>query len=80
MLTVTRLSPWHAGLPEPGVWGVTDFGLWSQVFHDCVGIRKVLNAVSQVRDGRVGDHRRSSRRYSSRTMQAMQDSWMGLVT
>jgi hypothetical protein len=29
------------------------------VFHDCVGIRKALKAVSRVLDGRVGDDRRS---------------------
>jgi len=35
------------------------------VFHDCVGIQKDLKAVRQVRDGRVGGHRRrSSLRYS----------------
>jgi hypothetical protein len=40
------------------------FGLWNQVFHDYVGIRKALKAVSQVLDGRVGGHRRRSLRYS----------------
>jgi hypothetical protein len=36
-------------------------GLWNQVFHGCVGIRKALKAVSQVLDGgRGGGHRRSS--------------------
>jgi hypothetical protein len=44
--------------------GSPPFGLWSQAFHDCVGIRKAHKAVSQMRDGRVGDHRRSSLRYS----------------
>jgi hypothetical protein len=29
------------------------FGLWSQVLHDCVGIRKALKGVSQMLDGRV---------------------------
>jgi hypothetical protein len=42
------------------------FGLWNQVFHDYVGIRKALKAVSQVADGLVGDHRRSSLLYSYR--------------
>jgi hypothetical protein len=32
--------------------------------HGCVGIRKVLKAVSQVLDGRVGDHGRSCLRCS----------------
>jgi hypothetical protein len=40
------------------------FGLWNQVFHGSVGIRKALKAVSQVRDGQVGDHRRSFLLYS----------------
>jgi hypothetical protein len=40
------------------------FGLWSQVFHDCVDIRKPQKAVSQMLDGRVGDRCRSSLRYS----------------
>ena len=39
------------------------FGLWSQVFHDGVGIRKDLKAVSQILDGRVGDRRKGSPRY-----------------
>ena len=43
---------------------IAKFGLWNQVFHDYVGIRKALKAVSQVADGRVGDHRRSSLLYS----------------
>jgi hypothetical protein len=32
--------------------------------HDCVSIRKALQAVSQMRDGRVGDDRRGFPRYS----------------
>jgi hypothetical protein len=36
------------------------FGLWSQVFHGSVGIRKALR---RCQPGRVGDHRRSSLRY-----------------
>jgi hypothetical protein len=40
------------------------FFLSKSVFHDCVGIRKALKALSQVLDGRVGDYRRSSPRYS----------------
>ena len=40
-----------------------DFGLWNQAFHDYVDIRKSLRAVSQVLDGQVGGHRRSSLRY-----------------
>ena len=35
-----------------------DFERWSQVFPGCVGIRKVLKAVSGMLDVRVGDHRR----------------------
>ena len=33
-------------------------GLLSQLFPDFVGIRKAQKAVSQMRDGRVGDRRR----------------------
>ena len=41
-----------------------DFGLWSMVFPDCVGIRKAVTAVSHMRDGRGGDRRRGRPRYS----------------
>ena len=47
--------------------GARHFGLRKHGFHDCVGLRKALsslNAVSQMRDGRVGDYRRGSPRYS----------------
>ena len=40
------------------------FGLWNRGFHDCVGIRKALKAVSQVLDGRVGGYRQGSPCYS----------------
>jgi hypothetical protein len=40
------------------------FGLWSQVFHDYVGIRKAVRAVSQMCDGRAGGRRRGRPRYS----------------
>ena len=33
-------------------------------FHDCVGIRKALKAVSQMLDGRVGGNRRGFPCYS----------------
>ena len=42
----------------------TVFGLWSQVLPDRVGIWKALKAVSQRLDGRVGDRRKGSPRYS----------------
>ena len=38
-----------------------EFGIWKNGFHDCVGIRKDLKAVSQVR---VGGYRRGSPRCS----------------
>jgi hypothetical protein len=55
-----------------------ELGTWKCGFHDCVGIRKALKAVSQVRDGRVEGHREVPP--ATPTMQAVQDSWMGLVT
>jgi len=55
-----------------------NFGLWSQVLPDDVGIRKALKAVSRMLDSRVGGHRRGS--LATPTMQAVQDSWMVLVT
>ena len=55
----------RTGSPPFGLWSHSPpFGLWSQAFPDCVGIRKAHKAVSQMSDGRVGDHRRSSPRYS----------------
>jgi hypothetical protein len=45
------------------IWICLVVGLWSQVFPDFVGIRKAQKAVSQMRDGRVGDRRRGRPRY-----------------
>jgi hypothetical protein len=60
-------SPERAGHGEAHMHSTTcisvpsmHFGLWSQVFHVCMGIRKALKAVSQVLDVRARDHRRSS--------------------
>jgi hypothetical protein len=56
-----------------------DFGLWSKVIHDYVGIRKALRAVSRMLNGRAGGRLRGRPRYFYNT-QVVQESWMGLVT
>jgi hypothetical protein len=58
-------------------------GLWTlesgiSRWHGNVRIRRALKVVSRMRAARVGGHRKVS--LATPTMQAVQDSWMGLVT
>jgi hypothetical protein len=54
------------------------FGLWSQVFHGNVGIRRSLKSVGRMRAARDGGHHRGP--LATPAMQAVLDSWMALAT
>jgi hypothetical protein len=57
------------GRARGSLWTLEDFGIWSQVFHVCVGIRKDLKSVTQMTDVRV---KRSSPKFPSLLLQCRQ--------